>query len=242
LTQEIREEDLPDEAKRYRYRLRIERGSRIGILWDNLRKREREREAALIAEDANPRLPKRRQRDNVIELSSEPDERPVRPVRNELRGLQHPRTGSGRQISPVSVSSTEDESAANPFEELDDEVFEVEVPDSEQDDDLVDTSLDEDDVEITGGKFGSTVHEDTTHMLPESSGTTGTKKDKGKGKAVLEEPEPILDLQEELECFICCLSPPLRFLTVSINLVSSSRLFTMWSRRMWTVQYFPLIV
>jgi hypothetical protein len=139
------------------------------------------------------------------------------------------------------VSSSEDESEGNPFEELDDEVFEAEVPDSEADDDLVDTSLDEDDVEITGEKFGSTVHEDTTHMLPESSGTTGRKMDKGKGKAVVEEPEPILDLQEELECIICCLSPPLRFLTFSINLVGSSRLFTMWSRRMWTLQYFPPI-
>jgi hypothetical protein len=239
LTEEIRAEDLADEAERYRYRVVIERGMRNGIIWNN-NVRKREREAALIAEEANPRLPKRRtplQRDNVIELSSDPDE----PVRNGLGGLQHSRTGSGRQISPVSVSSTEDDSEGNPFEELDDEVFEAEVPDSEADDDLVDTSLDEDDVEITGEKFGSTVHKDTTDMLPESSGTSGPKMDKGKGKAVLEEPEPILDLQEELECFICCLSPPLRFLTVSFNLVGSSRLFTMRSRRMWTVQYLPPI-
>jgi len=63
----------------------------------------------------------------------------------------------------------------------------------------VDTSLDEDDVEITGEKSGSTAQEETTDVLPESS---GTKKDKGKGKAVPE--EPVFDLQEELECFICC--------------------------------------
>ena len=197
--------DLPIEAERYRYRVVIERGTRIAQTQGN-NHRKREREPVHITDETYPRLPKRRaplQRENVIELSSDPDEPNVPNVTPPE--VQHTRTGSGRQISPVSVSSTEDESEeGNPFEELDDEVFEVEVPDSEEDSDFVDTSLDEDDVEITGEKSGSTVQEDTTDVLPESS---GTNKDKGKEKAVPE--EPILDLQEELECFICCISPSL---------------------------------
>lgn len=232
-------EDLPDEAQRYRYRLVIQRGLRNAQIQEGNNNRKREREVAGILDEAASRLPKRRlppADNNVIELSSDPDE----PNAGHVHVGQHTRGGSGRQISPVSVSSTDDESdPGNPFEELDDEVFEVEVPDSEEDDDLVDTSLDEDEVEITGEKSGSAAQENTTDMLPESSGTRDKSKDKGKGNAV---EEPILDLQEELECFICCSPSSLYLLTVSINSTSTPHLLTMWSRRVWTLQYSPLSV
>jgi len=195
-------EALAEEAQRYRYRLVLLRGVRNAQIQGN-NSRKRDRDVIGFPDETASRLPKRRVPpwENVIELSSDPEE----PTAPNVPAGKHNRGASGRQISPVSVSSTADDSEGeHPFEELDDEVFENEDAESEPYSDLVDTSLDEDEVEITGEKLQSAAREDTTDELPESSAAAAVKessKDKGKGKAV---EEPIFDLQEELECFICC--------------------------------------
>jgi hypothetical protein len=75
--------------------------------------------------------------------------------------------------------------------------------------------------------------DDSNNPIGESSGTT----DKRKGKEVEIPPaQPILDLQEELECFICCI---FSFEMTNVSHVTSRSLylFTLWSRRLWSLQY-----
>jgi hypothetical protein len=71
-----------------------------------------------------------------------------------------------------------------------------------------------------------------------SSGTTSSP-DKGKDKEVVIEPtQPVLDLREELECFICC-TIPLEMTNISDVDGCSLYLFSMWSWCLWTMQYTP---
>jgi hypothetical protein len=86
----------------------------------------------------------------------------------------------GRRFSPVTVNSTTDISGTEDMEEIDDTSLEDDIP-----------------VEEFLGS-SKMVH-------AESSGTTSSSsRNKGKGKEV--DRGELLDLQEELECFICCIS------------------------------------
>jgi hypothetical protein len=91
-----------------------------------------------------------------------------------------PRPTSGtRRVSPVSVNSTTDTSGMEDLDYLDDVLVDEDIPEDE--------------------------FLDSPKMVQaESSGTTtsSTPNNKGKGKEV--DSQQSLDLQEELECFICC--------------------------------------
>lgn len=116
---------------------------------------------------------------------------------------------TGRRLTPVTVDSSTEDSLRAQSDEFDFMDY------------LEDTLLEED-VQLDSGK-----------PLGESSGTT----DKGKGKEVEIPPaQPVLELQEELECFICCI------FTYDISNVShvtnrSLYLFTLWSWRLRSLQY-----
>jgi hypothetical protein len=158
LTERINEEYLASEAQRYRYRVIIERGTRNEMI-------PRKRGNETIMDGQNTK----RQRIDVIELSSDGEEPPRPPV------------VIGRRVSPVSIgSSTSDDDSSN--EDLDNTLV-------EEKEDMNDTS-------------------------PESS-TSSTNKGKGKELFV----DLNLDLQEELECFICCLSSCLCGLIVATLLL-----------------------
>lgn len=90
MTERINLEDLAAEAQRYRYRVIIERGTRNAMI-------PRKRENETTSDGQNTK----RQRIDVIELSSDGEELP-RPV-----------TG-GRRVSPVSIgSSTSDDDSSS---------------------------------------------------------------------------------------------------------------------------------
>ena len=134
----------------------------------------------------------KRQRIDVIELSSDGEEPP-----------QPGPVASGRRVSPVSIgSSTSDDNSSN------------------SDEDLEITLVEE--------------KEETNDTSPESSTSSI---DKGKRKEILVDFS--LDFQEELECFICCSSFRVRS-NASYTLTCSFCLFSLWSRCLWTLQYFPL--
>jgi len=124
------------------------------------------------------------------------------------------RTSSGKElrIEVVSVSSGSDV----------DDIFDKDP----------ETTLVDDEVQFTGESSRS------NNNSPKSSLETPPS-DKGKGKEVYR--EPALDLQEELECFICC-SSFRGSLTNSDDCECSVHLFTMRSWRMRALQYFlPMI-
>lgn len=120
----------------------------------------------------------------------------------------------GHSIDLVSISSMSD----------DDDMFH---------DNLMKALVD-DDVQYTGETSGSS--DNSPNFSASSSGTSSI--DKGKGKEAGS--QPILDLQEELECFICCLSV---FWLSNYSDVNgcSIYMFSMWSRRLRAVQYLPLV-
>ena len=181
MTERIDPEDLAAEAQRYRYRVIIERGTRNDMI-----PRKRENETIIDGQDT------KRQRIDVIELSSDGEELPrPRPV------------AGGRRVSPVSIgSSTSDDDF------------------SSSDDDLENTLVEE--------------RGETNDTSPESS-TSSIEKGKRKEDFV----DLTLDFQEELECIICCL--PFRVWTnCSYTFACSPNLFSLWSWRLWTLQYFPL--
>jgi hypothetical protein len=175
LTERINLEDLAAEAQRYRYRVNIERGTRNAMI-----PRKRENETTIDGQNT------KRQRIDVIELSSDGEELP-QPV------------AGGRRVSPVSIgSSTSDDDS------------------SSSDDDLENTLVDE--------------RGETTE-----SSTSSIEKEKQNEDFV----DLTLDFQEELECIICCI--PFRVWTnCSYTFTCSPNLFSLWSWRLWTLQYFPL--
>jgi hypothetical protein len=182
---------LPVEVERYRYRILIERGTRGRNGVENSRKRERE----VIAEERQ----NKRQREDVIELSSDGDEPPLARV---------------RRMNPVNVdSSTSDE-------------------DTGYEDDF-DATLVEDDILLVEGTSAAVGNDTLRGSSGTSSGTTRSM-EKGKEKQVIV--EPILDIQEELECFICCIVPS-DFADNSDVTSCAVRLFTLWSRCLWALQY-----
>jgi hypothetical protein len=87
----------------------------------------------------------------------------------------------GRRASPLTISSTTDD-------DVDEE--ENEVIDSDAEMDFFDDTLVED----------ALSWKESTDVNPEPS--SSSTPDKGKGKEIA---KPALDLQEELECFICCI-------------------------------------
>jgi len=183
LTERINEEDLPVEAEQYRYRVVIERGTRNEPI-----PRKRENEAIIDGRNG------KRQRIDVIELSSDGEE-PPRP----------PPTASGRRLSPVTVySSTSDD----------------------------DSSYSDGDLENTLVEDNTLVEEkgDTDDTSPESS-TSSIAKRKGTEVFV----DLSLDLQEELECLICCLFS-LVWTDCRYASSCSSCLFTLWSWRLRSLQ------
>jgi hypothetical protein len=200
----IERDQLAAEAERYRYRVVIVRGTRtpvppVGVS----RKRERE-----VTNDE--RASKRPREEDVILLSSDPDEPTV--------GVIEPTPmTTGRRLSPVSVYSSSEDSGQVEVDDEDDEFLDY------FEDTLIDDEL-----------------SNFTEKEPEasSSGTTSSP-EKGKGKEVAIEPtEPVLDLQEELECFICC-TIPTEITNVSDVDGRSLYLFSMWPWCLWTMQYTP---
>ena len=117
----------------------------------------------------------------------------------------------GRRFSPVTVDSTTNTSGTEDMEEIDDTSLEDDIP-----------------VEEFLGS-SKMVH-------AESSGTTSSSsRNKGKGKEV--DRQESLDLQEELECFICCIPHfPWNELTNSDANDCSVCLLSLWPWRMWTLQ------
>lgn len=205
MTERITEDELPIEAEKYRYRVVIDRGTRNRET-GNARKRERE----AYNDERQPK----RQREDVIELSSDGDE----PVTNTL---QRTVGGSGRRISPVSVSSSSDE--------------DVEIGTDESFDDEMENTLVDDD-----GRDG-TVKPEFGDMnnpvdLMASSGTTASS-DKGKEALV----HPFVDVQEELECFICC-TFIFGFTNFSNDHACSSYLLSLWSWSVRSLWYILLIL
>lgn len=103
-------------------------------------------------------------------------------------------------------------------------------------DDLFDkdpeTTLVDDEVQFTGESSRS------NNNSPKSS-LEASPSDKGKGKEVYR--EPALDLQEELECFICCLCFS-RLSDNSDDCECSVHLFTMRPWCMWALQCFLLMI
>ena len=126
---------------------------------------------------------KRARDEDVILLSSDNDN--TRPFLS--------RTTSGRRASPVSISSTTDSSESEDKGQADDLQSlprYVSGDDYQREDEVTE---DEDEGEA-----------DSTMLVEaESSGTTSSSPNKGKGKEV-DSQEP-LNLQDELECFICCI-------------------------------------
>jgi hypothetical protein len=121
---------------------------------------------------------------------------------------------TGRRLTPVTVDSSTEDSLQAQSDEFDFLDY------------LEDTLLD-DDVQLNDDK-----------PLGESSGTT----DKGKGKEVEILPaQPVLELQEELECFICCI---FTFEIANFSHVTnrSLYLFTLWSWRLRSLQYSLLLL
>jgi hypothetical protein len=112
-------------------------------------------------------------------LSSDGDEPNLRPIAG----------GSGRRISPVSVNSSSDSL--------------VEVESSNGFNEDFENTLVDDDVLYAGEKT-ATIDNDNSMKFSASSSGTSSPPDKGKGKEIIS--QSVLDLQEELECFICCLS------------------------------------
>jgi hypothetical protein len=87
-----------------------------------------------------------------------------------------------------------------------------------------DLSFDEDDLVLES--------EFRQHVAPSGSNTQDTSVDKGKGKEV----ELPLDLQDELECFICCISPAIQANHSNVD-GCTVHLFSMRSRCLWSLQY-----
>lgn len=124
---------------------------------------------------------------------------------------------SARRIIPVTVDSTTDES-------------------SDLDEDLENTLVD--DVDLFIAEKSTSSESDQSRDVSASSSGTGSPADKGKGKEVMV--EQFLDIQEELECFICCLLPLENYFTDGSDSVTSSPyLFPLWSCRLLGLQYFP---
>jgi hypothetical protein len=139
--------------------------------------RKRERE---VTNEEGAR--KRPREEDVILLSSDPDEPTVGVIEST------PMT-TGRRLSPVSVHSSSEDLESVEAEDEDDEFLDY------FEDTLIDDEL----------QF---IDPDTEKEPVASSSGTTSSPDKGKGKEVAIEPiQPALDLQEELECFICCTSP-----------------------------------
>ena len=125
---------------------------------------------------------KRARDEDVILLSSDNDN--TKPFLS--------RTTSGRRASPVSVSSTTDSSESEDKGQADDLQFlprYVSSDDCQGEDEVTE---DEDEDEIDSAMV----------VEAESSGTTSSFPNKGKGKDV--DSQEQLNLQDELECFICC--------------------------------------
>jgi FHA domain len=133
-------------------------------------------------------------------------------------GDEPPRRVIGESIIPVTVDSTTDE-------------------DSDIEEDLENTLVDDVDL-FTGEKSTSSESGQSREVSASSLGTSSSSADKGKGKEVML--EQFLDIQEELECFICCFFPfENSFIDGSDVVTSSSYLFSLWSCRLRSLQYFP---
>ena len=103
MTERINEEHLASEAHRYRYRVIIERGMRNEMI-----PKKRENEAIIDGRNS------KRQRIDVIELSSDGEE-PPRP----------PPVANGRRVSPVTIgSSTSDDDSSNSDDNLENTLVE----------------------------------------------------------------------------------------------------------------------
>jgi hypothetical protein len=194
------------------------------------RKRERE-----VTNDE--RASKRPREEDIILLSSDPD---------EPTGVIEPTPmTTGRRLSPFIVHSSSDESGS---------VDSGSVDSGSVDSGSVDSgSMDSGSVEVEAevddflDNFEDTLIDDELRIfdrdtekepVASSSGTTSSP-DKGKDKeVVIEQTQPVLDLGEELECFICC-TTPLELTNVSNVDDRSLYLFSMWSRCLWTMQYTP---
>jgi len=74
---------------------------------------------------------------------------------------------------------------------------------SDADEDLENTLVD--DVDLFNGEKSTSSESDQSPRVSASSSGTSSVADKGKGKGVMV--EQFLDIQEELECFICCFFP-----------------------------------
>lgn len=121
----------------------------------------------------------------------------------------------GRRIIPVTVDSTTDESSG-------------------VDEDLENTLVE--DVDLFIGEKSTSVDSNQSREVSASSSSSA---DKGKGKEVMM--EQLLDITEELECFICCFLPSENSFTDCSDIVtSSSYMLTLWSRRLLALQYFLL--
>lgn len=119
---------------------------------------------------------------------------------NDNTGPFPSRTTSARRVSPVSVSSTADSSESEDNGQTEALAFLSGYV----------SSNDYERAEITEDE-----EEDDSAIVveAESSGTSSSSPDKGKGKEV-DTQEP-LNMQEELECFICCIFPPCEILIIA---------------------------
>jgi hypothetical protein len=174
------EEDLPTGAQKYRYRVVIEQ-TQSPRPTENGRKRGGE-----------PIIPPRRvhsggtfKRVPVIELSSDGDSRSPEP---------QPSTSAApvQQITPITVGSTS---------EVESEVGETTLPVR-----FVGSGMTEE--EVFDSLFGDIEIEEVmegTSTAETSQETIKPSLDKGKGKEKEAATDPaVFDLQEELECIICC--------------------------------------
>jgi len=172
---------------------------------------QRYRYRVVIEQGTRNELISRNREDEVIIEGRNNKRKRIHVIELSSDGDEPPRPppmASGRRLSPVTVSSSTSDDESS-F--LDDDLENTLVQDN--------TLVEE--------------REDTDDTSPESSMSSI---DKGKEREVLMDLS--LDLEEELECIICCL-----FLLVWTNYSYSSScspyLFTLWSWRLRSLQLFP---
>jgi len=177
------EVDLPTGAQKYRYTVSIQRGPRARFETSGAtttKKREGEPISPAQRRDSVDGTFKRA---HIIELSSEGEDSPrppMRPTTSAIVGVH--------QSTPITVGSTDSLDDRN----ADDEGVVLDLT-GVTEEDIFDTLFSDFDDKMEG--------------TSSSGGDTTASPEKGKGKekeAVFE--LAIFDLQEELECFICCIN------------------------------------